>query len=409
MKYSLFLIFLVFNFFIRAEVRFVRAVFNSDASKAVTIIWDQLSGTNPVLLFDTIKPTDLNFSFSAAISSTNNGKGLNNQIVRLNGLKPNTKYYFSIKDSEGYSRVYHVSTVPGTNNDALSFIAGGDSRDRRPVRLKANQMVAKLKPHAVLFNGDMIGIDIPTQWVEWFQDWEATISSDGRIAPLVVTRGNHELSNKVFVDLFDVPNKKVFYSTEFGGDLLHIVSLNSEIYKFGKQKIFLRSALKNHADYVWQIAQYHRPVRAHVSHKKEMETQYRNFVPLFEKYPNLKLCLENDSHTCKTTWPIVRDNGPGSDEGFIRNDSIGIVYVGEGCWGAPLRPADDTKCWTRDAASINQVNWIFVSKETIEVRTVLYENVEQVAELTEETRFTMPENIAIWDPSNGAVIEILKK
>jgi hypothetical protein len=35
--------------------------------------------------------------------------------------------------------------------------------------------------------------------------------------------------------------------------------------------------------------------------------------------------------------------------------------------------------------------------------------VEQVAELTEETRFTMPENIAIWDPSNGAVIEILKK
>lgn len=389
-----------------AEVRFVRVVFNSDASKSLTILWDQISGENPTLLYGTNIPNDLNFEFSAAISTKNTAKGMHTHVVRLNGLKPNTKYFFSVKDSEGYSKVYNVSTVPDENSDSLSFVAGGDSRDRRAVRLKANMMVAKLKPHAVLFNGDMIGIDIPAQWIEWFEDWEATVSSDGRIAPLVVTRGNHELTNKVFVDLFDVPNKKVYYSTQFGGDLLHIVSLNSEIYKFGKQKMFLRSALKTHAKYVWQIAQYHRPVRAHVSHKKEMETQYRNFVPLFEKYPNLKLCLENDSHTCKTTWPIVRDNGPGSDEGFIRNDSIGIVYVGEGCWGAPLRPADDTKCWTRDAASINQVNWIFVSKEKIEVRTVKYENVEQVAELSEETRFTMPENIDIWDPSNGAVITI---
>lgn len=408
MRFNPFLLFSLLTFYYsHAETRFVRAVFNSDASKAVTIIWDQVSGTSPELLFDTINPTDFNFRNSASVSSSNTAKGMNTHIVRLNGLKPNAKYFFCIKDSEGYSRVYHVSTVPGKEDEPLSFVAGGDSRDRRQIRLKANQMVAKLKPHAVLFNGDMIGIDIPTQWIEWFEDWEATISSDGRITPLVVTRGNHELSNKVFVDLFDVPNKKVFYSTEFGGKLLHIVSLNSEIYKFGKQKIFLRSALKNHADYTWQIAQYHRPVRAHVSHKKEMETQYRNFVPLFEKYANLKLCLENDSHTCKTTWPIIRDNGPGSDEGFIRNDSIGIVYVGEGCWGAPLRPADDTKCWTRDAASINQVNWIFVSKQKIEVRTVMYENVDQVAELTEETRFSMPENIDIWDPSNGAVITIL--
>jgi hypothetical protein len=139
-----------------------------------------------------------------------------------------------------------------------------------------------------------------------------------------------------------------------------------------------------------------------------METQYRNFVPLFEKYPNLKLCLENDSHTCKTTWPIVSDNGPGSEEGFKRDDAKGIVYVGEGCWGAPLRAADDLKCWTRDAEAINQFNWIFVSKDKIEVRTVKYENAAVVGQLTEETRFTMPDNIDLWNPSNGVVVIIGK-
>jgi acid phosphatase type 7 len=399
---------LILSTHILAETRFVRAVFNSDASKAITIIWDQKSGANQVLLYDTILPTDFNFRFSASVSVSRQAKGMNNQIVRLNGLNSNTRYYFCIKDSEGYSRIYHTSTTPGNPDSPLSFIAGGDSRDRRVVRQKANSLVPKLVAHAVLFNGDFIGIDIEKQWLDWFEDWELSTGEDGRITPLVVTRGNHEITNKVFVDLFDVPHKKVFYSTTFGGDLLHIVSLNSEIIKFGQQKIFLRSALKEHKDYIWQIAQYHRPIRSHVGHKKEMETQYRNFVPLFEKYPNLKLCLENDSHTCKTTWPIVSDKGLGSEEGFKRDDAKGIVYVGEGCWGAPLRAADDLKCWTRDAEAINQFNWIFVSKDKIEVRTVKYENAAVVGQLTEETRFTMPDNIDLWNPSNGAVVIIGK-
>jgi hypothetical protein len=397
-----------FSALVFAESRFVRAVFNSDASKALTIIWDQKSGNNQVLLYDTLSPTDLNFRFYAAVSIARQAKGMNNQIVRLNGLKPNTRYYFCIKDSEGYSRVYNVSTAPDTPDLPLSFIAGGDSRDRRVIRQKANTLVPKLMAHAVLFNGDFIGLDIEKQWLDWFEDWELSTGEDGRITPMVVTRGNHEMTNKVFVDLFDVPHRKVIYSTTFGGDLLHIVSLNSEILKIGQQKIFLRNALKEHKEYIWQIAQYHRPIRPHVGHKKEMQTQYRNFVPLFEKYPNLKLCLENDSHTCKTTWPIVSDNGPGAEEGFVRDDAKGIVYVGEGCWGAPLRPADDIKCWTRDAEAINQFNWIFVSKEKIEVRTVKYENAAQVGQLTEETRFSMPENIDLWSPRNGAVITIGK-
>ena len=94
-----------------------------------------------------------------------------------------------------------------------------------------------------------------------------------------------------------------------------------------------------------------------------METQYKNFVPLFEKYKNVRLCVENDSHTCKVTWPIVSSSGPLSDEGFERNDEKGIVYAGEGCWGAPLRAADDSKSWTRHAEGVNQFNWIFISKE----------------------------------------------
>ncbi len=405
-----------------AKVRFVRVVFNSDASNSCSVIWDQVAGNFISLKlycnyyidgksFDTVKY----YSFDNSTKNrgeklnkknfiVNRSNGLKNHVVRLCNLRG--KNSFEIIDSEGASQRYYFSCVSNSPNTRLSFIAGGDSRSNRKTRQKANLLVSKLKAHAVLFNGDFTAIDTPKQWEQWFEDWELSIAKDGRITPMVVTRGNHELSNKVMVDLFDVPHKRVYYATEFGGNLLNIISLNSEILKIGRQKLFLRSTLKKHKNFHWQIPQYHRPIRPHVSFKREIETQYRNFVPLFEKYKNVRLCLENDSHTCKVTWPIISSQGSNSSEGFERNDQTGITYVGEGCWGAPLRKADDFKPWTRDAEAINQFNWIFVSKEKIEVRTVLYENADEVEELSEETRFTIPKKINLWSPKNGSLVEI---
>ena len=394
------------SFHLRANSRFIRVMFNHDASNSATIIWDQNTGDFLNFYIDTIEPFLNNYVNSFKLSSVNLAKGMNNHIIRLKDLLPNKRYYFNIKDSEGLSKTYYFSTVSNSSDTKLSFIAGGDSREGREVRIKANKLVAKLKAHAVLFNGDFIGLDIDKQWLEWFVDWEYTISGNGRISPLVVTRGNHELSNKVMVELFDCPHEKIYYETNFGGKLLNLISLNSEILKIGPQKFFLRKTLEEHKDYYWQLPQYHRPVRAHVAAKKEMETEYKNFVPLFEKYKNVRLCLENDSHTCKVTWPIVSSSGPLSDEGFERNDEKGIVYAGEGCWGAPLRAADDSKSWTRDAEGVNQFNWIFISKEKIELRTVLYENENEVGELIEENRFEMPLNLKLWGPKAGTLVEI---
>ena len=412
MKFAITLICLFTAFLSLSKVRFVRVVFNSNASEEATIIWHQESGEFVRFTYsegNVKNENELKLMMVAKPSSTNDARGFSNQIIRLTKLKPNTKYDFQIIDSEGESRKFYFSTCSNSPEDRISFIAGGDSRDNSAIRRKANVMVSKLKAHAVLFNGDFTGLDLPNQWHDWFSDWEFSIAQDGRITPLIVTRGNHEHSNSILVKLFDVPNNGVYYSTEFGGNLLNLISLNSEILKIGAQKFFLSSTLKKHEDFYWQIAQYHRPVRAHVKHKKEMETQYRNFVPLFEKYKNLRLCLENDSHTCKVTWPIVASQGPGSSEGFIRDDAKGIVYAGEGCWGAPLRQADDLKPWTRDAEAVNQFNWIFVAKDKIELRTVLYENSNEVEELTEENRFSMPININLWNPSNGSLVEIYQQ
>ena len=388
-----------------AEINFVRVLFFGDASTSATIAWNQVSGNAMALCLDSMIHDDDNNIPTYEIDRIKSAKNMNNHFARLSGLRPGTRYYFKIEDDQGFSKQFYFTTIEA-NPDRISLVAGGDSRDKRETRKKGNLMLAKLKAHAVLFNGDFTGLDTPKQWVEWFEDWEASVATDGRVTPMVVTRGNHELTNKSLINLFDVPNKSIYYDTQFGDSLLNVISLNSEIWKFGRQRLFLRHSLKTHNNYTWQIPQYHRPIRAHVAHKKEMQTQYRNFLPLFEKHKNVRLCLENDSHTCKITWPIVSSEAEGSEEGFIRNDSIGIVYAGEGCWGAPLREANDSKCWTRDAEAVNQINWIFVDAEKIELRTIIYENSSEVEELEESTRFQMPKNLNLWTPKNGELVVI---
>ena len=155
---------------------------------------------------------------------------------------------------------------------------------------------------------------------------------------------------------------------------------------------------------------YHRACRPHVNWKMKMrgvKQIYKKWIALFEKH-GVRLAIECDSHITKVTWPIVKGKTKGIEDGFIRDDENGIVYAGEGCWGAPLRVPDRIRSWTRDAGKINSFKWLFVSNKEIEMRTVEYMNADSVKGLTDETRFDIPTNINLWSPPNGALVTINK-
>ena len=159
---------------------------------------------------------------------------------------------------------------------------------------------------------------------------------------------------------------------------------------------------------MWKMAQYHHSIRPHTKKKPEKNDLLFNWAKLFEEH-GVNLVVESDIHVVKTTFPIRTSNEPGSHEGFIRDDQKGIVYIGEGCWGAPLRESNDNKPWTRNSGSFNQFKWIFVDQERIEVRTVQTDNAPHVAHVSPYNVFNIPQGLKIWNPSNGAVINIQKK
>ena len=334
-------------------------------------------------------------------------KGIQTAFVKLENLEPDTRYYFVIKNSFGVSRRFYTHTLPDDRSARISIIAGGDSRNNRGPRQAANLLVAKLKPHFVYFGGDMTNLDFGFEWNDWLDDWQLTTTDDGRVTPIVTARGNHERSNRVLKEFFDLPDSN-YYALTIAGGLIRAYVLNTESSIAGDQTTWLENDLKAHQDADYRLAIYHKPMRPHVEKKKEGTNQYTYWAPLFYEY-KVDLVVESDAHTSKSTYPIIPSLDASSDEGFVRDDARGTVFVGEGCWGAPLRSADDNKSWTRDSGSFNQFKWIFVDQNKIEVRTVKVDNASHVSELKEEDRFTLPAGIDLWNPSVGTVQTILPK
>ena len=395
----------------QADIARLRCMWREDPTTTMVIGWDQIAGTNPTLYYSTNQISGQRFESYAQLKTPDKVlyiKGMNNHFVRLRGLTPDTRYFFKIVDSNGGSRIYSFQTAPASPNTRLSIIAGGDSRNHREGRINANKLVGKLQPHFVLFGGDMTGADNDRQWPVWFDDWQHTVTDDGRLTPIVVTRGNHEYANKTLMDLFDVETRDLFYAFTFGTNLLRVYTLNSLIPSGGKQATWLNNDLSQHSYIQWKIAQYHHTIRPHTKRKPEKHEQLLNWSSLFYKH-QVQLVVESDAHVVKTTYPISPSNESGSYEGFIRDDQRGTIYVGEGCWGAPLRDNNDNKPWTRASGSFNQFKWIFVGQEGMEVRTVKTDNASMVPSVNPFNKFVPPIELNIWSPNGEGVIYIPKK
>ena len=387
-----------------------RCMWRDDPATTMVIGWNQISGNKPILYYDVVDHglDTPSYSWSQSVDRSVYAKGMNNNFVRLQNLQANTTYYFIIADSDGSSKRMFFQTAPDDSYERLSIIAGGDSRNHRKGRCNANKLVSKLRPHCVLFGGDMTGSDKSREWKYWFDDWQYTIAQDGRLTPLIPARGNHEYSNRTLVDLFDVRNEKVYYALNLGGNLLRVYTLNSLIASGGNQKKWLEEDLTSHQDMTWKVAQYHFAIRPHTKKKRERKDQYNNWAKLFYKH-QVNMVVESDAHVVKTTWPVIPSVERGNEEGFIRDNLRGTVYIGEGCWGAPLRRNNDDKQWTRNSGSFNQFKWIFVDHEKIEIRTVQTDNADQVGVVDPYYVFEPPTGISIWEPSNGAVITIPRR
>ena len=382
-----------------------RLVWFEDPTTTATFVWNQLEG-DPATLYYGLKNEGRNkskYTERKEVDRVVEYDGMRNCMVTLGNLKPDSWYYMCLGDGAGVSRLFYFRTAPKLPK-SFTFICGGDSRNFRDIRQAANTMCRKLSPLFVAFTGDMISSDNAEGWNDWLDDWQLTMSDSGQLLPIVPHRGNHESRPESIPSHFGT-SKDSYGAFNIGSGLFRYYILNSEIPADGSQGNWLRSDLEKNAQGITHlVAGYHKPMRPHTSGKALGRNSYKWAETFYRA--GFDLVMESDSHVMKRTLPLKPFTGGGEDFKAAPNDPNATVYLGEGCWGAPLRKADVNYSWTVGTAAFNGFDWIHVTPGAIFDKTVKVGNVAQVGQVDPKNPYRNPKGLKLWAPNGGD--EVLK-
>ncbi len=276
--------------------------------------------------------------------------------VFLDDLLPGRRYSFRVCSDGFCSAVYYFLTAPAKEG-TYSYLAGGDSRtakdhggteDKVPhfFRQEMNRLVRDLvaedpEIYALIHGADFAGT---AQWRHlyyWLEDLQFMVGEEGRILPLIVSQGNHDLDigfyeNFWLGEIREGSSENVYYSTELAPGFC-LLTLNTESVMAGNQKLWLEDQLKRkRPENRWIFVNYHKPAFPAVKdfNREDFVRVRQLWVPIFDKYL-IDLAIESDGHALKKTLPILE--GKPSEQG--------IRYIGEGGLGVPQRKVMNKDIW----------------------------------------------------------------
>ncbi len=255
--------------------------------------------------------------------------------AKADGLFPDTAYEYVLTlqgkvHSKGWFR-----TAPARQTRPIEFVVGGDMGTVAAIPLC--RLAGKVAPMFVLVGGDLAyanGRD-EQRWFDWLENWtDEVITPDGRQLPLIAGIGNHEMKSlrirkkdaPFYYSLFDLPEERSNFTVDFG-DYLSIVLLDSNhSQRVRSQTLWLNLQLTARRELPHLFAIYHRPAWGTGIRWNSRDIQ-REWCPLFEKH-GVDCVFENDHHVYKRSHKIT---------GGIPDAEGGILYIGDGAWGARLR------------------------------------------------------------------------
>jgi hypothetical protein len=262
----------------------------------------------------------------------------------LTGLAPDTDYelHLTRTGADGLSVTRSVRTAPATLDRPLKFVTGGDMFHRRAALDAMNSQCAKRDPLFAFLGGDLAYANGRTasRWYDWIDSWSEHCVSSGRMIPMVVAIGNHEVDGgdqprpprdaKFFYSLFALPDGKSNYAVDFG-DYLSIIALDSDhTQKVAEQSRWLAETLAARGDVPYVFPGYHRPAFG-TGVKDDIRSIRDEWVPLFQDH-HVELVFENDHHVYKRTKPLTLQGGEA-----VPAPEDGVVYIGDGAWGVDVR------------------------------------------------------------------------
>lgn len=290
--------------------------------------------------------------------------------VTLTGLEPGVNYEFAIGAPPARpADIRRFRTMPRDLNRPVSFVSGGDMMHTRARVDLMNATAGRRDPDFALLGGDLAyanGVS-SSRWTDWLKSWmENAVTEDGRLIPIVVAIGNHEVrggrNGKIpddapyFYSLFQLPDNRSYYALDFG-KYLSLIVLDTQHTNpvAGAQAAWLGEALAARKDQQFVFVCYHYPAYGTTKAppgKTPIDAPLsiairEHWMPHWEKY-GVTAVFENDHHNFKRTHRLRRHQ---------RDDENGILYLGDGAWAVRTRtvPAPEVGWWLAKAEPRNHI------------------------------------------------------
>lgn len=262
--------------------------------------------------------------------------------AKLTGLTPGSTVHYRVGSSSGRSEDAAFMTAPA-GDEPFSFVLEGDSRhEYEGIGAGYTELITALQKEApafVLDSGDYTFSSQAKEWVQWLKAGEPINPT----TPRLTTFGNHEMIEKNYFSLMDLPdaNEEKWYSLDYGP--LHIVSLYTG---FGSVDSATRAWLEKDlaaSKAKWKLAFFHMPPYNAGHHgDNDIRLEVRDeWVPLFEKY-GVDVVAGGHDHNYQNFGFIKAGAPVGDRTPPLTGDGSAPLYVVSGGAGAPLYDTDAT-------------------------------------------------------------------
>jgi hypothetical protein len=290
--------------------------------------------------------------------------------VELTNLSPDTEYSFRFKDKS----IYKFRTAPSILKEPLRFVIGGDLYQSEERFREMCRTVKELDPLFAVLGGDIayainanpfrLHSSAKKRWFSFLQEWkEEMISPEGQVIPLLIVPGNHDIApdkSDLFFDLFAFPDKTIYRAIDFG-NYLSLILLDTELAPIeGKQTDWLNNALDERKGIPFCFPVYHKAAYPSVySFTGEIPQKIRtHWCPLFDRY-GIPVAFEHHNHTFKRTYPLKGN----------KKDASGVIYLGDGCWGATPRSPKD-RWYLEKREKKNNVYFLELSPKSAKIEAI---------------------------------------
>lgn len=238
---------------------------------------------------------------------TSTGEAFRLNSVKLEGLTPNTTYYYQVGDGEKWSDVLTFATSAESKKEDTNFFIFGDIQSNNTS--KVSTAINKITSSSVKYDfGIQTGdaIDDVTKFANW-RSFLTTINSE-KLKGIDVfhTLGNHEYygdaDGSVAGSIFGLPEREAgsFYSSEYGSVYVAVINNGGNLVQtIGEVQNDAQSSTC-----AWKVLVIHEPIYGTES---EMDAETRAEIVSMIGEADIDFVFTGDDHAYARTYPMVND------------------------------------------------------------------------------------------------------